>query len=126
MHLSMLSRSFCYQYLVQYSFNLLAAFPQSHRLNNEPRSELNVPIAMTIISSGKQIWRTGNRTSGLLFSSPVRYRRSSACIKMHNYSELKEGDFKKNMVGKGENAGNQHFLLFPQCFIPIRTLILSI
>ena len=20
------------------------------------------------------------------------------------------------MVGKGENAGNQHFLLFPQCF----------
>ena len=22
----------------------------------------------------------------------------------------------KNNVGKGENAGNQHFLLFPQCF----------
>ena len=22
----------------------------------------------------------------------------------------------ENMVGKGENAGNQHFLLFPQCF----------
>ena len=22
----------------------------------------------------------------------------------------------KNIVGKGENAGNQHFLLFPQCF----------
>ena len=21
-----------------------------------------------------------------------------------------------NIVGKGENAGNQHFLLFPQCF----------
>ena len=24
----------------------------------------------------------------------------------------------KNIVGKGENAGNQHFLLFPQCFLP--------
>ena len=22
---------------------------------------------------------------------------------------------KKNIVGNGENAGNQHFLLFPQC-----------
>ena len=22
----------------------------------------------------------------------------------------------KNTVGKGENAGNQHFLLFPHCF----------
>ena len=22
----------------------------------------------------------------------------------------------ENMVGKGENAGYQHFLLFPQCF----------
>ena len=25
----------------------------------------------------------------------------------------------ENTVGKGENAGNQHFLLFPQCFLPI-------
>ena len=23
---------------------------------------------------------------------------------------------KENLVGKGENAGYQHFLLFPQCF----------
>ena len=23
---------------------------------------------------------------------------------------------KNNIVGKGENAGDQHFLLFPQCF----------
>ena len=22
----------------------------------------------------------------------------------------------ENIVGKGENAGNQHFLLFPKCF----------
>ena len=24
----------------------------------------------------------------------------------------------ENIVGKGENAGNQHFHLFPQCFLP--------
>ena len=24
----------------------------------------------------------------------------------------------ENIVGKGENAGNQHFLLFPNCFLP--------
>ena len=24
----------------------------------------------------------------------------------------------ENIVGKGENAGNQHFLFFPQCFLP--------
>ena len=23
----------------------------------------------------------------------------------------------QNIVGKGENAGNQHFLFFPQCFL---------
>ena len=27
----------------------------------------------------------------------------------------------KKIVGKGENAGNQHFLLFPQFFIPYLT-----
>ena len=24
----------------------------------------------------------------------------------------------ENIMGKRENAGNQHFLLFPQCFLP--------
>ena len=24
----------------------------------------------------------------------------------------------ENIMGKGENAGKQHFLLFPQCFLP--------
>ena len=27
----------------------------------------------------------------------------------------------ENTVGKGENAGNQHFLLFLQCFLPYHT-----
>ena len=30
---------------------------------------------------------------------------------------LKKKSF-ENIVGKGENAGNQHFLPFPQCFLP--------
>ena len=29
-------------------------------------------------------------------------------------------------MGKGENAGNQHFLLFPQCFLPFPKQILII
>ena len=29
----------------------------------------------------------------------------------------------ENIWGKGENAGNQHFLLFPQCFLPIQKRI---
>ena len=24
----------------------------------------------------------------------------------------------ENIVGKGENDGNQHFFLFPQCYLP--------
>ena len=30
----------------------------------------------------------------------------------------------KNIVGKRINAGNQHFLLFPQCFLPFKTEII--
>ena len=26
----------------------------------------------------------------------------------------------ENIVGKVENVGNQHFFLFPQCFLPFR------
>ena len=29
----------------------------------------------------------------------------------------------ENIVGKGENAGDQHFILFPQCFLPFPKLI---
>ena len=29
----------------------------------------------------------------------------------------------ENIEGKGENAGNQHFLLFPQCFLLFPTRI---
>ena len=29
----------------------------------------------------------------------------------------------ENIEGKGENGGNQHFLLFPQCFLPFQKQI---
>ena len=29
----------------------------------------------------------------------------------------------EKIVGKGENAGNQHFLLFPQCFLPLENQV---
>ena len=29
----------------------------------------------------------------------------------------------ENIVGKRENAGHQHFLLFPQCFLPLQRQI---
>ena len=36
-----------------------------------------------------------------------------------NVAEMKISfyDRVENTVGKGENAGNQHFLLFPKCFL---------
>ena len=36
------------------------------------------------------------------------------------FTTLRQRPFQNN-VGKGENAGHQHFLFFPQCFLPIRT-----
>ena len=39
-------------------------------------------------------------------------------IATFNELTLKEKTFENNME-KGENAGNQHFLLFPQCFLPL-------
>ena len=41
---------------------------------------------------------------------------------MTTFEALKEKDF-ENIVGKGENAGSQHFLLFPQCFLTIPKII---
>ena len=49
----------------------------------------------------------GRRGGGLLLSTQPRL-----------LTTLKKKPFENN-VGNGENAGNQHFLLFPQCFLPI-------
>ena len=49
---------------------------------------------------------------------------SHSCLTLYhtiltsNDHEKKKKKTLENIVGKGENAGNQHFLLFPQCFLP--------
>ena len=45
---------------------------------------------------------------GLLFTTQSRL-----------FTTLKKKAF-ESIVGKGENAGYQHFLLFPQCFLPFQ------
>ena len=47
------------------------------------------------------------------FTSPI-----TITIQCQFLTMLKKKAF-ENIVGKGENAGNQHFLLFPQYFTPI-------
>ena len=42
---------------------------------------------------------------------------------MYLQTTLKKKAF-ENIVGKEENAGNQHFLLFPQCFLHVQKQIL--
>ena len=54
-------------------------------------------------------------SAGLFKVSEKEIRRADATIMMFN--DLIKSPF-ENIVGKGENAGNQHFLLFPQCFLP--------
>ena len=39
---------------------------------------------------------------------------------MRSFDALEEEPF-ENIVGKEENAGYQHFLLFPQCFLAYET-----
>ena len=49
------------------------------------------------------------------------HQNSVLCGNFTTESRLLKTQYKKpfeNMVRKGENAGNQHFLLFPQCFLP--------
>ena len=41
------------------------------------------------------------------------------CHTIRTFKTLKQTF--ENIVGKGENARNQHFLLFPQCFQPYQT-----
>ena len=39
------------------------------------------------------------------------------------FKDPEEESFKKTLWGKGENASNQHFLFFPQCFLLFPTQI---
>ena len=45
------------------------------------------------------------------------FEQPKVVISGKGLTTLKKNSF-ENIVGKGESAGNQHFLLFPQCFLP--------
>ena len=45
------------------------------------------------------------------------YTKEQFLTLYHKITTLKKKPFENN-VGKEENAGNQHFLLFPECFLP--------
>ena len=50
-------------------------------------------------------------------SSPNQKDLQSTCCKLSVTEKLKFVLGKvENIMGKGENAGHQHFVLFPQCF----------
>ena len=52
----------------------------------------------------------------------------STCVRLspHTLYTILEWTVSENIVGKEENAGNQHFLLFPQCFLPFKCKISSL
>ena len=67
--------------------------------------------------------KKGNFSSSIckLFSRRTNFRLvqiESICRKQINVTKMLGFVLERigNIVGKGENAGNQHFLLFPQCF----------
>ena len=42
----------------------------------------------------------------------------SLCTTQSRFLSIQGKNPFENIAGKGENAGHQHFLLFPQCFLP--------
>ena len=77
-----------------------------------------------ILLFGKELSHILSSTNTLLWYSPklsygYKTCKSSALTLYHTiptFNDLGEKLF-ENIVGKGENAGNQHFLFFPQCFL---------
>ena len=57
------------------------------------------------------------------YSYVIRVVKSRDCVvKSTTQSRLSTTLYKKpfeNIVGKGENAGNQHFLIFTKCFLSV-------
>ena len=80
----------------------IAHFEQFHLFHNVFQKFFSKSFFLQRVKN-KYIWR-----KGLINSLP------------HNPDFLTTQGKKlfENTLGKGENAGNQHFLLFPQCFLP--------
>ena len=59
---------------------------------------------------------TRNNNIILSIKSQAKLKGHFITLQSRLLTTLKKKAF-KNIVGKGENAGNQHFLFFPQCFL---------
>ena len=64
------------------------------------------PVAMIIINPWKEYWPSWEPNQRPVLNGLYQ-----------TIQTLKKEPF-ENIVGKGENAGTQHFLLFPQYFLP--------
>ena len=76
-----------------------------------------MPINLIFTGNKNQI----NRQKGILMTAlgvQCKFARLTLIHAIPTFNDLNKEAFKKNIVGKGENAGNQHFLLFQQCFLP--------
>ena len=108
----------------------LSAFPNNHCQNNRQQERGMNPVTMTIINHGKEYWQS-QQPPVLNSAMPLENGINSIPNnKISNFSIFKTfADDKiivteklkfvfgwvENVVGK-ENAGYQHFLLFPLCF----------
>ena len=54
---------------------------------------------------------------------PIPVQSKPFTTQSHLYCPCKTKKTLENILGKGENAGNQHFLLFPQRFLSYLTEI---
>ena len=109
-HLSMLSWNSFNQYSAQYSFQATGRFYYITVVKTTNSAEKGmIPVPMTIINPWKEYWLS----RGLNQRPPVL---KSAMLP----TELWGSDLEKN-VEKGENAGYQHFLLFPTFSILLMT-----
>ena len=63
-------------------------------------------------------FRNSKRNMSDLSNQPVK--RVNVQLALHHtflaFKDTEEQKAFENPVGKGRNAGDQHFLLFPQCF----------
>ena len=79
-------------------------------------------VGMILMGTHNGVW---NRTNGYRIESlplvwrPVYGEYLTLYHTIPTLMTLEKKPF-ENIVGKGENAVDQHILLFPQCFYPIR------
>ena len=81
-----------------------------------------MPSAICFNLEQSKILSSGNELNCLCHQAKLfTFSKTSACLRFTTLFRLSKTLRKKpfqNIVGKGENAGNQHCLLFPQCFPP--------